>query len=626
MSDVTSPYWRLEEPSDQLGLWQVVRRFPGATRPAIRLIWQAAPGRATAIVALHLVSGVATASGLVATAGVLDHLFAGGTSAQRVVSALPVLAVVVAAFALRGGLETVASLAQARLMPEVGRRADEQLLTAGLQVELSAFDDPGFFDRMHRARDRGLFYLERAVDNLIEAIGAAVAMAAAATSLAVLHPVLLPVLLASVLPDGWAVLRAARLGYSSNARLVTLNRRVTMLFGLATEREPAAEVRATQAQPYLLTHYRRIADQVRDEEAAVAAAQARARAVGRGITGIALGGAFVVLWLLLDAGWIPLAVAGTALIAIRTAAAALSRLVRAADQLFEQGLYVSDYQAFLADAGTRTRRTAGLPAPARAPARIDLHGVSFRYPASRRPAVRGVSLTLHAGQTVALVGENGSGKTTLAKLLTGLYWPTSGRVEWDGQDLRELDPDAVADRMMMVFQEPIRWPDTARMNVRIGRSTRLDTDDHALREATQLAGAEPVVTELPHGWSTLLSTYFRDGVDLSRGQWQRLAVARGLFRDAPVLIWDEPTAPLDAKAEYAVYESLRRIARGRTVILITHRLASVRNCDQIYLLHGGELVEQGDHEALLARGGRYAELYELQARMYGESWPSLQPR
>jgi ATP-binding cassette subfamily B protein len=134
-----------------------------------------------------------------------------------------------------------------------------------------------------------------------------------------------------------------------------------------------------------------------------------------------------------------------------------------------------------------------------------------------------------------------------------------------------------------------------------------------------------VVDGLPNGWDTLLSTYFRDGQDLSGGQWQRLAVARGLFRDAPVLIWDEPTAPLDAKAEYAVYESLRRIARGRTVILITHRLASVRNCDRIYLLHDGALAEQGNHDALMAAGGRYADLYSLQSRMYDATWPALQP-
>jgi len=624
MAEVTAPYWRLDDPSDDLGPWQVLRGMPAAVRPAVQMVWQAAPRHATAIVVLHLAAGVATASGLVATAGVLEGLFAGGPTAQRLAAALPALALVVLAFAARGGLEIAATLAQARVAPAVRRLADERLVDAGLRVELTAFDDPRFLDRMYRARDRGLIYLERVIDNMIEAVGAVVAVGAAAVSLTVLHPVLLPVLVVSVLPDGWAALRAARLGYASNAKLAGLNRRLIMVTDLATEREPAAEIRATRAQPDVLDQYRQAADLVRDEAVAVASAQSRARAAGRMLAGVALGGTFFVLWLLLDAGWIPLAVAGTAVIATRTAAAALARLVRATDQIFEQGLYVADFQAFLADAHTRTRPATGPPAPA-APTRIALHEVSFRYPGSG-PVLRGVSLTLHRGQTVALVGENGSGKTTLAKVIAGLYRPTAGRIEWDGRDLDGLHPDTVADRVMMVLQEPVRWPDTARVNVRMGRPDRADPDDRALRDAARQSRADEIVRDLPHGWNTLLTTAFRGGIDLSGGQWQRLAVARGLFRDAPVLIWDEPTAPLDAKAEYAVYEALRRLADGRTVVLITHRLASVRNCDQIYLMHRGEIVERGTHEALLALDGRYAELHALQASVNEQPWSSLQPR
>jgi ATP-binding cassette subfamily B protein len=623
-AEMSSPYWRLDETSDHIGAWQAIRRMPAATRPAIRMIWQAAPGHAIAIAVLQLASGGAAAFGLLATTGVLERLLAAGPTAQRVLAAVPALALVVAAYALRGTLDAGAALAQARLRPEVRTLAEARLVEAGLGVELSAFDDARFYDRLHRARDRSLFYLERSVDNLVELIGTALTVAAAATSLAVLHPVLLPVLLLSVLPEGWAVLRAARLGYTTMTRTVTLDRRVLMLAELATEREPAAEIRATQARQFLLDEYRQVADLLRDQEVAVGLAQARARVAGRALTGVALGVTFVLLGLLLSAGWIPLAVAGTAVLAIRSAFGALGRLVQAANQLFEQGLYVADYEAFLTDARSR-RRAGGHPAPV-APATISLRAVGFRYPGQDvRPALRGIDLTVHAGQTVALVGENGSGKTTLAKIIAGLYRPTGGRVDWDGVDVAQLDPDSVADRVMMVFQEPLRWPHTARINVRIGRHDRSDPGDRTLREAARLAGADRVVEGLPRQWETLLSTYFRDGQDLSGGQWQRLAVARGLFRDAPVLIWDEPTAPLDAKAEYAVYESLRRIARGRTVILITHRLASVRNCDRIYLLHEGALVEQGTHDSLIAQAGRYAELYALQARMYETPWRSLQP-
>lgn len=620
-ASVTAQYWQLTQPTDRLGPGQVIRGLPAAIGPGLRLVWQAAPRPATAILVLHLAAGVATTYGLVSIAGVLEQLLATGPTGTRLAAAAPALALVVAAYATRAGLEIAATLAHARIGPAVHRLADEKLVEAGLSVELTAFDDPQFLDQMFRARDRGLLYLQRVVDNLVDAIGAGLAVVAAAVSLAVLHPALLPVLALSVIPDGWAALWAARLGYASNARLAALNRRVAMVTDLATERAPAAEVRATQAQHSVLARYRQAADQVRDEEILAGAAQARARALGRVLAGIGLGGVFATLWLLLNAGWIQLAVAGTALIATRTAVAALARLVRATDQTFEQGLYIVDFLEFLAEARTRARLTTGPPAPL-APQRIELHDVEFCYPGSA-PVLREINLTLHAGQTVALVGENGSGKTTLAKVIAGLYRPTAGEIRWDGTNLHELHPDTVADRIMMVLQDPVRWPDSARVNVRMGRADRVDPGDVALHRSAQQALADQVVAALPQGWQTLLTTAFRGGVDLSGGQWQRLAVARGLFRDAPLLIWDEPTAPLDARAEYAVYESLRALATGRTVVLITHRLASVRGCDRIYTLDKGQIVEQGTHDELMASGGRYAELFTLQARMAEDRW--LQP-
>jgi ATP-binding cassette, subfamily B, bacterial len=612
---LASAYWQLDDAEEPPRGWAALRALPAAARPALRLVRRAAPRPALAVLVLQLAAGTAAAFGLLATTGVLTELLAAGPTAGRVAAALPALAVVVGAYALRGALEAGSALAQARLRPAVRMLAWSRLMEGALGAELAAFDDTRFHDRLHRARDRGLFYLERSVDDLVELLGAALAVAAATVALAVLHPVLLPVLVVAVLPEGWAVLRAARLGYRTMTRTVSLDRRAQMLEELATEREPAAEIRATQAGPYLRAEHRRVAAALREQETEVATAQAWTRILGRAATGIGVGVTFVLLGLLLRAGWIELAVAGTAVLAIRAGFAALSRLVQTAHQLFEQGLYVADYEKFLAEAAQRTRPRTG-PAAA-APAEITLSRVGFGY-AGGPPVLHDVSLSIRRGETVALVGENGSGKTTLAKLVAGLYRPGSGVIRWDGVDLDRLDPDSVAERVMVVLQHPVRWPHTARTNVRLGRHDRPDPDDARLRAAAAAAGADVVVDGLPRGWDTLLSAYFRDGRDLSGGQWQRLAVARGLFRDAPVLIWDEPTAPLDARAERAVYESLRRSAAGRTAVLITHRLASVRHCDRIYLLHEGRLVEQGTHEELLALGGRYAGLHDLQARTEGE--------
>lgn len=611
-----SPYWRLDEDAGQLSIAQLARRLPASIRPVVSVIRLAAPRAALAILVLQTASGLAFAFGLLATTGVLEELLAGGPTAERLAGALPAILLVAGALALRGALGSGVALLQARVVPAVRRTAEEQLVESGLRVELDAFDDPSFYDRLHRARDRGVYYLERATDNLVELIGSLFAVAAAATTVGVLHPVLLPVLMLSALPEGWAVVHAGRLGYAAMTRTVTLNRRARMLSDLATEREPAAEIMACQAEPFVRAEYRAVADLVQQQEIRVGLGQATVKTIGRALAGIATAGTLVLLGVLLQAGWLPLAAAGTALIAIRSAAAALGRLTLAANLVFEQGLYVADYQAFHNDAAARTRPPTGVAAPAD-PKRIDLTGVGFRYRGrGDTAALAGIDLTIHRGQVIALVGENGSGKTTLAKLITGLYRPTAGRISWDGADLAALDPVSVGDRVGLVSQSPLRWPHDARTNVRIGRHDQHDPHDERLQAVASWSGADQVVAELPGGWNCLLSQYFRGGSELSGGQWQRLAVARGLFRDARVLVLDEPTAPLDAKAEYAVYESLRQLAAGRTVVLITHRLASVRNTDRIYLLHQGRLVEQGTHDELMAEDGRYAELYRLQAEMY----------
>jgi ATP-binding cassette subfamily B protein len=615
-TDLETPYWRIEpQPQRRDSLRSLIARFGTAIGPAVGVFRRAAPRAALVVISAQLLSGLATAWALVVTARVLEGLFAGGTDAVSL--ALPMLLWLLVAHALRLATEAAAQVASAHLLPSVRRVAEQELLAASLGVELASFDDPGFYDQMHRARDRGVMHLEGAATTLVAVLGASFEVIGAALALLWLHPLLLPVLMLALLPEAWSALHAARLQYAGMTTTVALTRQTQMLAELATARESAPELRANQAGDFLLSEYRRVALELQQHLIGIGVAEARFIALGRASSGIGLVGAFALLVWMVDSAWLSLAVAGAAVIAMRGAGAALGRAVQMAHELFEKGLYIGDYRAFIERCAAQARSVAGAQAPSD-PGTIECRDLSFRYPgAEGGNALSGISLRIERGQTIALVGENGSGKTTLAKLLAGLYAPTQGSVCWDGRDLRELATDSVADRVTMVLQHPIRWPRSASDNVRLGRHRRVDPDDRALLEAARQSRAHEVIERLPDGWRTLLSSEYRGGRDLSGGQWQRLAVARGLYRDAPVVIWDEPTAPLDAKAEHAVYESLRRLARDRTVILITHRLASVRGVDRIYFLDRGVLAEQGTHADLIAAGGQYAELYRLQTRVHG---------
>lgn len=619
--ELDRPYWRLQDQEAvQAGLrpWRLLQRLGQAAAPVWQILQAAAPRAASLLLLGQLGVGAVSALALLLSARVLEPLLAAGSGAERLQAALPGLLALGALLALGLLLQSLTARSRARLVPQLRREAEERLFRAALQVQLAAFDDAGFYDQLHRARDRGVLHLEGALECALELLAGLLAVLAALLALAWLDWRLTPLLLLVLAPQAWAVWGAARLQYASMATTVALSRETEMMAELATQRASAAEIRAQQARAYVLAEYARSADALRDHLVQLGLAEARRQAQGQWLAGAGLVLSLLALGLMLQAGSLPLAAAGAAVIGMRSAGSALERLTRAAHELVEKGLYIADYQDFLRQAAADVAAASGagqLPAAPQAPGRISVEGLSFGYPGGHA-VLQDINLAIAPGQTVALVGENGSGKTTLAKLLAGLYRPSRGRICWDGQDIQGFEPDSRAARIAMVLQEPVRWPRSARDNVRIGRHQRQDPGDQALLQAARAARADSLIERLRQGWDTVLSRYFRGGQDLSGGQWQRLAVARGLYRDAPLVIWDEPTAPLDARAEAAVYESLRQLADGRTVVLITHRLASVRCADRIFFLERGRLVEQGSHAELMALNGRYAELVRLQNALH----------
>jgi ATP-binding cassette, subfamily B, bacterial len=612
MAELTAEYWlAYDARMAAVGFGDVARRFPGLVGQALRLGWSASRLDTAATIGLNVISGVFAAFALFATTGVLEALFAAGPTPQRVREALPSLLLVALATAARSGLSSAAGWAQSRLEPLVDQVVEVRLFDLATQVELAAFDDSDFHDRLQRARERGLWGASRLVNDMIDCVTAFSSIAAAVTVVGVLQPVLVAVLLLAQVPGAWAAVRSARIQYVTRFALVDSYRRKEILADLIAERRTAAELRSFTMRSFLLGRLSRLAAYVRDAELTAARRQTVTRVSASVMTGIATAGVYASLGALLAVGALPLSVAGTAVLAIRSAQGALEQLMYAVNQCYEEGLYFSDYLAFCADALGRLP-SAGSAAVPSSFSRIAVSGVTFTYPGASEPALRDVSISIGRGEVVALVGENGSGKTTLAKVLAGLYRPSSGSVCWDSVSLSDVDGAALRERIAVIAQDHANWPLTVRHNITMGRPL----DSSLLADAVASSGADTVISGLSRGYDTLLARQFKDGAELSGGQWQRIAAARGFYRTAPLLIMDEPTAALDARAEYALFSSLRSLAEDRTVLLITHRLASVRHADRIYVLAHGAVIESGTHASLMALGGQYAELFTLQASQY----------
>ncbi|MFI7129456.1 ABC transporter ATP-binding protein [Nonomuraea sp. NPDC050153] len=617
-SGLAAQYWEShDEHLLTATLGTIARRLPSLVAAALRMAWRASPRDTAVALAGNLVAGVFTVFGLVATSDVLASLLAVGPTLDRVWAALPSLLLVAAATGSRGALLAGAGWAQARLKPLVERLAETRLFELTTRVELAAFDDHDFHNAMRRARDSGVPDTATVVETTIAVVTGAVGVLASAVALGLLHPILMPLLLVAAVPAGWAAVRMARLGYQAFYRLSTARRRKFMLSDLMAERQPAAEVRAFTLRDFLLGQYAKVADLEQDVQLDVARRRAATKAGGDLLTGVATAGVYVVLGVLLAVGLIPLSVAGAAVLAIRTGQVSLTALIQTMNRLYEAGLYFGDYLAFCELARERVPPPPSTPAEP-APFRLlTAENVTFTYPGADRPALSGAGVTVGHGEVIALVGENGSGKTTLAKLLAGLYRPQEGTIRWDGVDLGAFDGDALRRRISVIAQDHTRWPLTVRENIVMGRPLEEDR----LAAASAAAGADEVVARLPDGYDALLDRRFRGGHDLSGGQWQRIAVARGFYRDAALVIFDEPTSALDARAEHALFERIRGHADGRAIVLITHRLASVRYADRIYVLDGGVIAEQGTHAELMERDGLYAALYELQASAYQQTVP-----
>ncbi|MFD5622402.1 ABC transporter ATP-binding protein [Streptomyces yangpuensis] len=607
-------------------LLSTLRSMPRMVAGTLRLAWDTDRPALLTVAASEAGQGVTSAVGLLVLSEVLRTLLGTGSPAERLHAAMPALAAGALVAVLGAVLASRSTAAAGRLEPKIERAAHEQYLKAAVEVELEAIED-GEFRRLLDSAQWGPPSARRTVGACVATLGGVISLVATAGVLTVLHPLLLPMLLLIAAPRGWGAMRVAQRRYLSVITWVEHVRAARLIGQLLISRTSAPEVRVHGVGRYLLGHYRNMAEVAETEATRLARDKAATELLAAALSGTAALVTYGAMVALIVTGRMDLAVAGTAVIAVRTGSASLGALVATTNTLHEESLYVRDLERFVAEAGRRAIPGGGLPLPERL-GTVRLEDVRFGYPDRDEPALDGVSLTIEAGTVVALVGENGSGKSTLVKLLAGLHLPDSGSLTWDGVEVRDADREQVFDRVALLTQDFERWPVTARTNIAIGRPGAAGAEE-AVEQAADVvaaaryAGADRIVEKLPGGYETLLARVFRGASELSGGQWQKFGLARTRFRDARVIVVDEPTSALDPEAEIAAFDSIRGLAGPqRAVVLVTHRMSGVRFADVIYVLHEGRLVEQGCHEELLALGGRYASMFLMQAEQFAQQPPT----
>ena len=525
------------------------------------------------------------------------------------------------AIALVGeGLTRVSALLESLLGDLFANRTSVELMRHSATLDLEQFEDAEIYDKLERARRQtvnriGLFTL------LLATIQDLITLATLAVALAVYVPWLLVLLVVAVLPSLLGETHFASLGYSLLYSWTPERRQLDYLRYIAASDVSAKELKLFGLSDFLVGRYDRLSQKFYQANKALAVRRSLVSSLLAAVGTLGYYAAYgVIIYLTVighrsPAGVFTIGVLTFLAGSFRQSRDLIQRVLLSLSQIFEQSLYLDDLFTFLA-LEPRIRPNPGarqVPQPILRG--FTFENVGFRYPGAEQWAVRGLDFDLGPGERLALVGENGAGKTTLVKLLARLYDPSEGRILLDGVDLREYDLASLRRNVGVIFQDFVRYDFLLRENIAVGNIGRLE-DEPRIEGAAARSLADTVAARLPGRYEQMLGRRFEGGVDLSGGEWQKVALARAYMREAQLLILDEPTAALDARAEYEVFLRFSELTKGRMAVLISHRFSTVRMADRILVLRGGELVEQGTHDKLLALGGLYSELFQLQAAGY----------
>jgi ATP-binding cassette subfamily B protein len=600
-----------------LGSWSRSIAAFGRLWRAVRLVWASSPGWTAASIVLVVVQSGLPLVQLYLLKLIVDAV-AGLVRADEgaVFQRIAVLLGFAAAAALLGAIcRSLAGLVSEGQARAVSDHLHELVHAKASDVDLEYYETARYHDALHRAQQEGAYRPTRIVNGLVQVGQNSIALLLMAGVLVAFHWGTAIVLFAAAVPGVLMRLRQAHRTYESQRAQTQAERRGQYYHAMLTGAAHAKELRLFGLGGLFRDRHRAFRGEIRRHRLQIATSRFRSDLVTQGVAVVAVFGSFAFILYRASLGALTVGDVVMYYQAFQRGQDFLKDILGGLAGLYEDHLFLASLYEFLDMERKVVEPSRPRPVPRPVRSGIAFDGVSFQYPDTSRKVLQDVTLTVRPGEHVALVGANGSGKTTLVKLLCRLYDPTAGAITIDGIDLREFATTALRREISVVFQDWVAYHASARDNVWFG-NPRPDCDDARIRRAARDSGADEVISRLPNGYDTVLGKWFESGEELSMGEWQKVALARAFVREAQIVVLDEPTSFLDVQAEHEVFNRFRQLAAGKSTILISHRLSTVRMADRIYVLEDGRIAESGCHDELLRHGGAYARLFETQAQSY----------